>query len=149
MVAVKGGIPAGAQLQQPMQGGRLEPGQLRQPLGGPPGRRGQQDLGSFSPGQGDHGAHRVALATARTAGQHRHPLGQRQPDRRLLLGGQGDAGALAQPIQRGRPVDRLEASQAVNGGLQQAQQPAGQRDLGTVERHQPDGPVPRGLLIDR
>jgi hypothetical protein len=28
MVAVKGGIPTRAQLQQPMQGGRLQPSQL-------------------------------------------------------------------------------------------------------------------------
>jgi hypothetical protein len=148
MVAVKGGLPARAQLQQPMQGGRLQSGQLRQALGGPPGRRGQQNLGSFGAGQGDHGAHRVALAAARSAGQHRHPLGQRQPDRRLLLGGQGDAGALAQPIQRDGPVDPLEAGQPVDGCVQQAQQPPGQRELGTVERDQPDGPVLRGLLID-
>jgi hypothetical protein len=91
MVAVKGGIPTRAQLQQPVQGGRLQPGQLGQALGGPAGRGGQQNLDPLGAGQGDHGPHGVALATAGPAGQHRHPLGQSQPDRRLLLGGQGDA----------------------------------------------------------
>ena len=141
MVAVKGGVAAWAQLQQPVQGGRLHAGQLRQPLGGPAGRRGQDNLGPLGAGQGNDGAHRVALTAAGPAGQHRHPLGQRQPDRRLLLWCQGDAEGLAQPVQRDRPVHRLRPGQPVAGRAQQAQQPAGQGDLGTMERHQPDRPA--------
>jgi hypothetical protein len=141
MVAVKGGVPTGAQLQQPMQGGRLQSGQLRQPLGRPAGRRGQHHLGSLGAGQGNDGAHAVALAAARPAGQHRHPLSQRQPDRRGLLGGQSDTHSATQPVQRDRPVHRLRPGQPVAGRAQQAQQPPGQRELGTMERHQPDRPA--------
>jgi hypothetical protein len=140
MIAVKGGIPAGAQLQQPVQGGRLQPGQLRQALGGPPSGRGQGDLGPLGAGQGHDGAHGVALAAARPAGEHCHPLSEGQPDRRLLLRGQGDAGALVEPVERGRPVHRLEAGQAIAGRVEQPQQPTGEGPLGTVERHQPDRP---------
>ena len=56
-VAVKGGIPTRAQLQQPMQGGRLQPGQLGQALGGPPGRRANRILARLA---------RARATTART-----------------------------------------------------------------------------------
>ena len=111
MVAVKGGVPTRAQLQQPVQGGRLQPGQLRQAFGGPTGRRGQHHLGSLGAGQGDDGAHGVALAAARPAGQHRHPLGQRQPHRRGLLGGQRDAHG-AGPASPARPSSPPPATRA-------------------------------------
>jgi hypothetical protein len=144
MVAVKGGISTRAQLQQPMQGRGLQPGQLPKALGSPPGRRGQQDPGPFGKSQGHDRPHRVALATARPAGQHRHPLGQGQADRRLLLRRQGHAGRPAQPVQRDCPVHRLGPGQPIGRVLQQAQQPGGQRTLGPVERDQPDRP-PRSL----
>jgi hypothetical protein len=65
MVTVEGGLAAGAQLQQPVQGSALQPGQLGQPFSGAAGRRGQHHLGSLGAGQGDDGAHGVALAAAR------------------------------------------------------------------------------------
>src|SRR5215216_2542791 len=81
-----------------------------------------------------------ALAAARAAGEHGHPLGQGEPDRRLLLGGEPAAGDPLQPGEGGRPVDLAEHGQSVGllGRRAQAQQPGGQRDLGPVERDQVD-----------
>ena len=79
--------------------------------------------GVFGADEGDDGAHGVAVAAAGPAGEYRHPLGQRQVHRRLLLGCQGDAGPLAQPGQRDRPVHRLEAAQAIGGASSRRSSP--------------------------
>ena len=88
MVPVEAGVPAGAQLQQPVHGGGRVPGQLGQPFRRPPGRRRQHDLRPLRRRQRDHRLDGERLPAARPAGQHRHPLRQRQPHRLLLLGGQ-------------------------------------------------------------
>ena len=80
-VGVEGRLTARAQRQQPVDGGRLVPGQLGEPLGRPAGRRGEHDPGSLGPGQLHHRAHGVGLPAAGTAGQHRDLRGQGQPDR--------------------------------------------------------------------
>ena len=92
-------------------------------------------LARFGAGQGDDGAHGVALAAARPAGQHRHPLGQGQPHRRGLLGGQRDAHGAAQPVQRDRPVHRLRPGQPIAGRAAAgaaARRPARPRHDGTA-----------------
>jgi hypothetical protein len=76
------------------------PKQLGQPLGRPPGGRREHDLRPLRRRQRDDGLDGERLAEARAAGQHRHPLRQRQPHRMLLLGGQLRAGAVQQPRQR-------------------------------------------------
>ncbi len=124
-----------------MQGLRLHPRQLGQALGGPAGRRGQHDPGLLGPGERDDGAYREALAAARAAGEHGDPLGQGETDRRGLLGGELVAGDPVQPVERHRPVHRLEGGEPVGRGGRraQAQQPRGQRHLRAVERDQVDG----------
>ena len=77
----KAASPPGRSCSSRVQGGRLQPGQLGQPLGRPTGRGGQDDLGAFG-GPGRRWRARCALAAARPAGQHRHPLSQRQLYRR-------------------------------------------------------------------
>jgi len=94
VVAVEGGVPAGAELQEPVQRGGLDAGELGEAFGGPAGRGGQDDRGPFGAGQGDDGAYGVALAAAGPAGEHRDLLGQRQADRRGLLGRERCAGLL-------------------------------------------------------
>jgi hypothetical protein len=64
-VLVEGGLAARAQLEQPVQGLGVHPGQLRQALGGPAGGRGQDHPGLLGLGQGDHGPDGEALAAAR------------------------------------------------------------------------------------
>ena len=136
VVPVEAGVPARAQLQQPVHGGGRVPGQLGQPFRRPPGGRREHDLRPLRRRQRDHRFDGERLAAARPAGQHRHPLRQRQPHRLLLLGGQLGAGPAAQPGQRLAPVDRAEGGHPVRRCGGQPQQGGGQRGLGAVERHQ-------------
>jgi hypothetical protein len=139
MVPVEAGVPARAQLQQPVHGGGRVPGQLGQPFRRPPGRRRQHDLRPLRRRQRDHRFDGERLAAARPAGQHRHPLRQRQPHRLLLLGGQLRPGAAAQPGQRLAPVHRCRrrASDPPGGWTAAAgRRPARSRRGGTA----PDTP---------
>ena len=92
-----------------MQGRRGRVAELLQPLGRPPGRRGQRHLQAALVGEPDQGGDRAALAGARPAGQHADPVPQDGPDGAALgvvqvaqhrlvvrtverLGGGGEAG---------------------------------------------------------
>src|SRR5690606_36751961 len=88
VVAVEGGVAAGAQLQQPVDGGGLVAGQLGQALGGAAGGGGQDDLGAFGAGQQHDRADGEALAAAGAAGEHGDLVRQRQADGLALFGGQ-------------------------------------------------------------
>jgi len=136
MVTVVFGVTAGLQLQQPVHGGGLVAGQLRQPLGGPAGRCDEHHPGVLGRGESDDGADGETLAAARAAGEHRDLAGQRELDRLLLPWGQVQASPCVQPAQRRGPVHPGERGQPLVAGVQQAQQPIGKRALGPVERQQ-------------
>ena len=136
MVPVEAGVTARAQPQQPVHGGGRVPAQLGQPFRRPPRRRRQHDLRALRRGQGDHRLDGERFAAARAAGQHGHPLGQRQPNRLLLLGGQLRAGAGPQPGQRLIPVEGAEGGHPIPRCGPEPQQGGGQRGLGPVKRHQ-------------
>ncbi len=137
-VAVVGRVPARSQFQQPVHGGRLVPGQLGEPLGGPAGRRGEHDLRALGAGQGDHRAHGEALAAPGAAGEHGDLLGQGQFHRRHLRRRELGPGPVPQPGQGGVPVDLDEGRHRVALRPQQPQQLARQGNLRTVEGNQID-----------
>jgi len=139
VVPIVGGVPAGAQLQQPMHGGGGMSGQLGQALGGTSGRRHQGDLGLLGGGEFDDGTDGEALAAPRPTGQHRDLRGQREPNRLLLLGSEVVTGARPQPGQGLGPVDAHEVRQPIVPIAEQAQQAGGERPLRPVERHQIHG----------
>ena len=87
-VGVEGGVAARAELQQPVDGGRVVAGQFGEPLGGPAGGGGQHDRGALGPGQLHHGADGEGFAAAGAAGQDRDLGGQGEPDRVGLFRGE-------------------------------------------------------------
>ncbi len=153
-VTVVGGVPARAQLQQPVDGGRLVTGQLGQPFGGPAGRCGEHHLRALGAGEGHDRPHGEALAAPGAAGEHGDLLGQSQFHRRLLRRCELGSGPLPQPGQGGVPVHRGEGGHAVTARPQQPQQLARQRYLRPVKGHQVDRDsrlgrvLPRDLLAD-
>ena len=124
IVAVVFGVAAGLQLQQPVHGGGLVAGQLRQPLGGPAGGRDQHHGGLLGRGELDDGTDGEALAAARPAGEHRDLAAERELDRLLLLGGQVLAGPAraASPAPWPSPPGRTRAAVPA-WRVQQVQQP--------------------------
>jgi hypothetical protein len=72
----------------------LVPGEFGEPLGGPTGRRDQDDLRPPGLGQLHHRADGEAFAASRPAGQHGDAGGQRKLDRLFLLGRQYGTGVL-------------------------------------------------------
>ena len=113
MVPVEGGVAAGAQRQEPVDGRGGLPGEFGEPFRGPPGRRDQLHLGVLGPGQGHDRGDGEALAAAGAAGQDRDLRGQREPDRVLLGRCQVGAGAGAQPGEGPVPVDGAEVRHPV------------------------------------
>ncbi len=139
MCAVVGRLAARPELEQTMQRARFGTGELLQALGGAPCGGGQQYLRPLGSGQRDDGADGVTLAAAGTSREHGHPLGEGEAHRLGLLRGEGAAGLLLQPAEGHLPVDRLEGGEALAGGVDEAQETAGERPLGPVERDQVDG----------
>ena len=138
VVSVVFGVAAGLQFQQPVHGGRVVAGQLRQPLGGPAGGRDQHHGGVLGRGELDDGADGEALPAAGAAGQHGHRLREGELGRLLLGGGQVLPGPGVQPSQCLAPVHGPKCRQPLLPGVQQGQQPGRQGLLGPVEGHQVD-----------
>lgn len=140
-------VAARFQLQQAVHRRGVGAGELGEPLGGPPGGRGEHHLGLLGPRELDHRAHGEGLAAAGAAGEHRDLAGQREPHGVLLLGGELGAGASGEPGQGPVPVHVPEARHPVLAGAQQPDHLGGEGELGAVEGDQIDGGDPLGPAL--
>ena len=96
----------GIDLEQAMDGLRLDAGLLRHPFGGASGRRAEQDFHALGGENAQDGVEQRRLADAGAAGDHREFRLQRHPDRGALRGGERLAGPLLDPGDRLFGVDR-------------------------------------------
>ena len=91
---------SGIDLEQAVDGLRLEAGGLAHPLRGPPGRRAQQNVDALGRQDTQDRVDDRRLADARPAGDHRDLRGERRPDGIGLAGRQGKPGSPFRPRQR-------------------------------------------------
>ena len=96
----------GIDLEQTMDGLRLDAGLFRHPFGCAPGRRAEQDFHALGGENAQNGVEQSRLADAGAAGDDRDFRLKRHPDRGALRGGERLAGPLLDPGDRLFGVDR-------------------------------------------